>query len=61
MALANITAINLMYGDYPAALARSMQGVARLDDAEVPRDDTFRRTIDRVHARALVANGKFED
>lgn len=61
MALANITAINLMYGDYATALARSTQGVARLDGAEVPHDDSFRRTIDRVHARALVANGKFAE
>ena len=61
MALANLTAINLMYGDYATALARSTQGVARLDEAAVSPEDTFRRTIERVHARALVANGRFEE
>jgi serine/threonine protein kinase len=59
MALANITAINIMYGDYATALARSTQGIARLDEAGVSPDDSFRRTIERVHARALVANGAF--
>jgi serine/threonine protein kinase len=59
MALANITAINIMYGDYATALARSTQGISRLDEAGVSPDDSFRRTIERVHARALVANGAF--
>ncbi|NCT71440.1 MAG: serine/threonine protein kinase [Xanthomonadaceae bacterium] len=59
MALANLTAINLLYGDYTTALARSTQGIARLDEAAVSPEDTFRRTIERVHARALVANGRF--
>lgn len=61
MALANITAINIMYGDYATALARSTEGMARLDEAGVSPDDTFRRTIERVHARALVANGAFKE
>lgn len=61
MALANLTAINLLYGDYATALARSTQGIARLDEATVSPEDTFRRTIERVHARALVANGRFEE
>lgn len=61
MALANLTAINLMYGDYATALARATQGIARLDAAGVSPDDSFRRTIERVHARAMVANGKFDE
>ena len=61
MALANIATIDIMYGDYAAALARSRQGIARLDEAAVSPDDTFRRTIERVHARALVANGAFKE
>jgi len=61
MALANITAIDIMYGDYAAALVRSTQGIARLDEAGVSPDDNFRRTIERVHARALVANGGFKE
>ena len=61
MALANLATIDLMYGDYATALARSTQGIARLDEAGVSPDDSFRRTIERVHARALVANGTFDE
>jgi serine/threonine protein kinase len=61
MSLSNIATIDIMYGDYAAALARSRRGLARLDEAAVSPDDNFRRTIERVHARALVANGAFEE
>lgn len=61
MSLSNIATIDIMYGDYAAALARSKRGIARLDEAGVSPDDNFRRTIERVHARALVANGAFKE
>lgn len=61
MALTNIATLNLMYGDYATALARSTQGMARLLEAEVPPDDTFRRSAERTHARVLIANDRFDD
>ncbi len=61
MALSNLAVIDIMYGDYAVALARSVQGIARLDEGGIAPDDGFRRTVERVHARALVANGKFDD
>ncbi len=59
--LANLATTSLQRGDVAAALRFASEGMARIDQAQVPADDAFRRMIERVQARALVADGQLPE
>jgi len=60
-ALSNLAFVYSTLGDYPTALARSQQAIATMDRGKVPADDMFRRSLERVHARVLLANERNDE
>ena len=61
ISLNNLASVHESAGDYPQALALFEQALALLDKAQLPADDSVRRTFQRSHARALGLAGRHAD
>ena len=59
MVLSNMAVVELRFGDYAGALDHARQAMQRLTEDKVSPDDMFSRTIRRLHARVLAANGAY--
>jgi len=58
MVLSNTAILEVRFGDYASALEHARQAMQRLHEDKIPEDDTFYRTMRRLHARVLAANGE---
>lgn len=59
MALSNMAILEVRFGDYASALEHARQAMQRLREDKISEDDTFYRTMRRMQARVLAANGAY--
>ena len=56
--LGSMAVVELAFGDYPAALDLSTRAMETMARVQVSADDLIRRSLERVHAMVLAANGE---
>nr|WP_273544258.1 serine/threonine-protein kinase [Luteimonas saliphila] len=61
MTSSNRAVMQVLVGDYPAAMDLSDRAIDILRQEQVDADDVFGRTIERAHASVLMANRRFSE